>query len=136
MAHNFLLTTTSIMNATDLSAVVTVLTDTNMRDSRSTPREDAILSFSQIAILNFRFVRERVWHVKSLLCEYPGMVCIASLIPFAALPIQLILTVRVPGVSKQVHDGFEETDQQLVQQIVKNDPRIGVEPGVRSRRRF
>jgi hypothetical protein len=35
----------------------------------------------------------------------------------------------------QAHDGFEETAQQLVHQIVKNDPRIGVEPGVRRRKR-
>jgi hypothetical protein len=32
-------------------------------------------------------------------------------------------------------DSFEETAQLLVQQIVKNDPRIGVEPGVRRRKR-
>ena len=32
-------------------------------------------------------------------------------------------------------DSFEETAQQLVQKMLKNDPRIGVEPGVRSRRR-
>jgi len=35
----------------------------------------------------------------------------------------------------QAHDCFEETAQQLVQQIVKNDPRIGVEPGARRRKR-
>ena len=35
----------------------------------------------------------------------------------------------------QAHDCFEETAQQLVRQIVKKDPRIGVEPGVRRRRR-
>jgi hypothetical protein len=35
----------------------------------------------------------------------------------------------------QAHDNFEEIARQLVQQIVKEDPRIGVEPGVRRRRR-
>jgi hypothetical protein len=35
----------------------------------------------------------------------------------------------------QAHDSFEETAQQLIQQIIKNDPRIGVEPGVRRRKR-
>ena len=34
----------------------------------------------------------------------------------------------------QEHDSFEETAQQLVQQIVKKDPCIGVEPGVRRRK--
>jgi hypothetical protein len=35
----------------------------------------------------------------------------------------------------QTHDNFEETVQELVLRIVKNDPRIGVEPGVRRRKR-
>ena len=35
----------------------------------------------------------------------------------------------------QAHDGFEEIAQDLVQQILKEDPRIGVEPGARRRRR-
>lgn len=35
----------------------------------------------------------------------------------------------------QAHDGFEKTAQQLIRQIVKKDPRIGVEPGVGRRRR-
>ena len=33
------------------------------------------------------------------------------------------------------HESFEEIAQQLVQQIMKNDPRIGVEPAVGRRRR-
>jgi hypothetical protein len=35
----------------------------------------------------------------------------------------------------EAHESFEETAQQLVQQIVKNEPRIGVELGVRRRKR-
>jgi hypothetical protein len=35
----------------------------------------------------------------------------------------------------QAHDSFEETAQQLVQKILKNDLRIGVEPGGRKRKR-
>jgi hypothetical protein len=35
----------------------------------------------------------------------------------------------------QAQDCFEELAQQLVQQIVKQDPRIGVEPGLGKRRR-
>jgi hypothetical protein len=35
----------------------------------------------------------------------------------------------------QASDGFEETAQQLARQAMKNDPRIGVEPSVRNRKR-
>ena len=35
----------------------------------------------------------------------------------------------------QAQDGFEETAQQLVEQMFKNDPRIGVEPRTRKRKR-
>ena len=35
----------------------------------------------------------------------------------------------------QAQDCFEEIAQQLVHQILKQDPRIGVEPGVRKRKR-
>jgi hypothetical protein len=35
----------------------------------------------------------------------------------------------------QAHDNFEEIAQELVQQIVKQDPRIGVEPGAGRRKR-
>jgi hypothetical protein len=37
--------------------------------------------------------------------------------------------------SAQAHECFEEVAQQLVQQIMKDDPRIGVEPRVRRRKR-
>jgi len=57
----------------------------------------------------------------ALIDEYPG------LHPHPVLGKWLYLP--------QAHDGFEETARQLVQQIVKNDPRIGVEPGVRRRKR-
>jgi hypothetical protein len=36
---------------------------------------------------------------------------------------------------KQRDDTFEETAQQLILQVLKNDPRIGVEPGARKRKR-
>ena len=35
----------------------------------------------------------------------------------------------------QNYDGFEEAAQKLVLQAMKNDPRIGVEPGMRKRKR-
>jgi hypothetical protein len=57
----------------------------------------------------------------ALIGEYP------ALEPHPILGKWLYLT--------QAHDNFEEIAQQLVQQIVKEDPRIGVEPGVGRRRR-
>jgi hypothetical protein len=57
----------------------------------------------------------------TLICEYPGLQ------PHPILGKWLYLS--------QTHDGFDETAQELVLQIVKNDPRIGVEPGVSRRRR-
>src|ERR1017187_4328160 len=51
-----------------------------------------------------------------LIGEYPGLQ------PHPVLGKWLYLA--------QAHDSFEETAQQLVQQIVKKDPRIGVQPRV------
>jgi hypothetical protein len=57
----------------------------------------------------------------ALIGEYPGLQ------PHPVLGKWLYLA--------QADDCFEETAQQLVQQIVNNDSRIGVEPGVRKRKR-
>jgi hypothetical protein len=57
----------------------------------------------------------------ALIAQYPG------LRPHPVLGKWLYLA--------QADDSFEEAAQQLVQQVMKKDPRIGVEPLVKRRRR-
>ena len=57
----------------------------------------------------------------ALIAQYPG------LRPHPVLGKWLYLA--------QADDSFEETAQQLVQHVMKKDPRIGVEPLVKRRRR-